>query len=369
MNIAIDVRSLMEGRLSGVAAYTTNIIEGLVRVAPQHMYQLFYNSATEVAMPQFEGRVIYHQLKYPNRLLNASQWAASWPRWDSLVPADVFFMPNFRLLPLSPNIPVVTTVHDLSFEHFPHFFNWKRRAWHAMMRPQQLMRNSDHLIAVSQHTASDVERLYHIPKEKISVVHSGVSPAPSLSEEDAATRRTHYKLPPKYVLFLAALEPRKNIPSIIEAFSAIAHGVAHDLVIAGQWGWLTRDIVRAREASAVHERIHFPGVIAEEDKSAVYAGADVFVYPSFYEGFGFPPLEALIQGTPVITSANSSLPEIVGPWATLIDPADVGELALVMRELLDHKPRISIDTRKKIAETYSWDTAARKTIAIIEQAA
>ncbi len=366
MHIAIDARSLMEGRLSGVEEYTTHIIHGLLRVAPHHTYHLFYNSAQKVTLPKFIGSVIYHRWRYPNKILNASQWAFSQPRWDRLVPADCFFVPNFRLLPLSPHVPIVTTVHDLSFEHFPQFFSWKRRLWHTMMRPRVLMTNSDHLIAVSHHTATDVATLYNINPACISVVHSGINIPPAVTAGDWHRVKSLYHLPERYILFIGALEPRKNIPSIIEAFSAVAAKIPQDLVIAGQPGWLTQDITRALGASLVRERIHQPGFIAEEDKAALYKGADLFVYPSFYEGFGFPPLEALAQGTPVITSANSSLPEVVGQWATLIDPYDVGGLALMMTELLHHPSRVSADVRQAIAERYSWDVAARQTLAVIE---
>lgn len=369
MDIAIDVRALMEGRLSGVEEYTTQIIRGLLRVAPQHTYHLFYNCARPVALPEFQGPVHYHHFRYPNKILNAGQWALNRPRWDKMIPADCFFMPNFRLLPLSAHVPVVTTVHDVSFECFPRFFSRRRRLWHAMMRPRTLMCSSDHLIAVSQHTAKDVEMLYHIPAQRISVIHSGVSVPPPVTAADIGRVRSQYNLPPRFMLFVGVLEPRKNIPSIIEAFSAIAGAVPHHLVIAGQPGWLSGDMTRALAASSFRDRIHVAGFIADADKAALYNMAELFVYPSFYEGFGFPPLEALIQGTPVITSANSSLPEVVGEWATLVDPYDVSELALMMAQLLRHPARISGDVRRAIGERYSWDTAASATIGIIEQVA
>ncbi|MEX2055051.1 MAG: glycosyltransferase, partial [Candidatus Andersenbacteria bacterium] len=175
MRIAIDVRSLMEGRHSGVEEYTTHIIHALLRIAPQHEYILFYNSAHAVQLPPFAQPVTSVGLRYPNKVFKAAQWASRWPRWDTLISADCFFVPSLSLMPLQPQTPLVTTVHDLSFERFPEFFSLRRRLWHALMRPRALLQASHHLIAVSDSTATDIHKLYDIPLKKISVVHSGIS--------------------------------------------------------------------------------------------------------------------------------------------------------------------------------------------------
>lgn len=367
MKIAIDIRSLLDGRQSGVAEYTVRIVQALLRVAKQHEYHLFYNAARTVALPDFPGAHI-HGLRYPNKVFNVLQWSSGWPRWDRLIGADVFFVPSFRLLPVSDHVPVVTTVHDLSFEHFPEFFSLRRRLWHAVMQPRRFVQMADKLIAVSAATARDLTDVYGVDPARIQIIHSGVSLDVPNAAAVAAVRR-RLRLPDRFILFLGTLEPRKNIVSIIEAFSAIADTVPQELVIAGPAGWLTGDIGRAARRSAARERIHIIGYMAEPDKAAVYAAADLFVYPSFYEGFGFPPLEALLAGTPVITSYNSSLPEIVGEWATLIDPYNPGELAAVMQEVLEKPEQVPDEWRRQIRERYSWDTAARQTAVVIEGAA
>lgn len=366
MRIAIDVRSLMEGRLSGVEEYTVQIIRALLRVAPQHEYRLFYNAFRAVQISNFGPGATLHGWRFPNKIFNTAQWLLAQPRWDYLIKADVFFIPNVRLVPLSPGVPVVTTVHDLSFERFSEFFDYRRRLWHRVMSPQKLIARSQHVIAVSEHTKHDVMGLYGAGEEKISVVYSGVNPSPYKGE--GKVRLSKYNLPPKFLLFLGTLEPRKNVPSIIRAFTAIANSIPQDLVIAGTPGWLAGAIDRAiaEAAPAIRQRIYVPGFIAEEDKTALYAAADVFVYPSFYEGFGFPPLEALLAGTPVITSFNSALPEVVGEWATLVDPYNVSELALVMKELALDLPEVTEATKQQIREKYSWDVAATQTIQVLE---
>ena len=365
MRIAVDVRSLMEGRHSGVEEYTIQIIKAMVRVAPQHEYHLFYNSAKQVDLPDFGERVQVHGFRYPNRVLNLFQFLAGRPRWDSLVRADCFFVPNFRLTPLEPSMPLVTTVHDLSFERFPELFSWRRRIWHRLMRPWVLMHNSDRIIAVSEATKEDVVDLYQIYHKKIRVIYSGVAGLDSGGERQELVRKRH-KLPDKFVMYLGTLEPRKNVSGIIRAFDAIAPEVEHDLVIAGADGWLMGEIERALNNSRARPRIHLTDFVSEEDKWELYRVADLFVYPSLYEGFGFPPLEALLSGTPVITSNNSSLPEVVGDWATLIDPYDIAELALAMKELLNDLPEVEESARREIREKYSWDRAARETLEVIE---
>ena len=301
----------MEGRLSGVEQYTTQLLHALLARGRQHEWHLFYNSAQAVSLPTFAGRsVTVHGFRYPNRLFNASQLLAGWPHWDTLVPADVVFVPNVRLAPISSATPLVVTAHDLSFEHFPEFYSMRRRLWHQVMRPRYLMHNADQVIAVSESTKQDVVEQYGIAADTVRVIHSGLTSPVPLSGGQQAAVLDRFHLYRRFALFIGTFEPRKNIPSIIEAYSAIADQVEHDLVLAGSPGWLTGPIKQALAASPVRDRIHYLGFVSNEEKSALYRLADLFVYPSFYEGFGFPPLEALAAGTPVITSHNSSLPEV-----------------------------------------------------------
>ena len=369
MHIAIDIRSLMEGRHSGVEEYTTQIIRGMLRVSPSNTYHLFYNAVREVSLPEFHGSVRVHAFRYPNKGFNLMQWAFSRPQWDKMLDPhpDVVFVPNPRLAPISSDVPLVTVAHDLSFEKFPEFLDVKRRVWHHMMQPRVLMKNSDHIIAVSEHTKHDVMQMYGVESSDISVIHSGIREdyvkPPAVRVQQV---RRKYGLPKRFVLYFGTLEPRKNISSIINAFSGISEYVEHDVVIAGESGWLRKELDDVHASSGCKDRIHFIDFVEEEDKSAVFAAADLFVYPSFYEGFGFPPLESLLAGTPVVTSFNSALPEVVGQWATLIDPYNVGQLADVMQELLHNSKRVPRNVQGDIRDLYSWDMAARKTIQVLE---
>lgn len=368
MRLAIDVRPLLDEAPSGVVTYTNELVRAMLRVAPGHDYHVFYNSWRSAQLPTFSPEITVHAFHYPNKALSMSQFSVGYPRWDRWLAADCFFAPSLRLMPLTGTVPLVATAHDVSFEYFPEFLTWRRRLWHRMMQPRSLYRLADHVIAVSHTTARDVSTLYDIPADKISVVHSGVTAdeaTPSLTAQNHV--RAKYNLPTRFILAMGTMEPRKNIASVVRAYEAIASRVPHDLVIAGPPGWLMKEPQELIAHSVVHARVHRPGVIAEADKAAVLAAADVFVYPSFYEGFGFPPLEALLAGTPVITSYNSALPEVVGEWATLIDPYQPGELAAVLDELLHDLPKVDPEVRRRIREKYSWDRAARATLRVMEK--
>jgi glycosyltransferase involved in cell wall biosynthesis len=372
MRIAIDVRSLMEGRHSGVEEYATKIIKGLTKNAPQHEYIFIYNSARSVDLSFLSSMGEVVAFRFPNKIFNLCQYFFNWPKWDNLIAKrigykpDIIFAPNSRLLPVEKSATVVT-VHDLSYELFPEFYSIKHRVWHKLIKPRELMLAVSHVIAVSQATKEDIVRLYGVPEDKVTVVYSGVSPQPkNTPEKKLPSPNKIMKLPDKFVLYLGAMEPRKNIISVIEAYSSIADNVPQDLVIAGESGWLMKGVEKTIKNSSAFKRIHCIGFVDEQDKAELYRRADLFVYPSFYEGFGFPPLEALLAGTPVITSHNSSLSEVVGNWATMIDPYNVSELALVMKEMIDDPPLVDEKIQEEILNKFSWDHAAQETLAVFD---
>ena len=367
MKIAVDVRSLMEGRLSGVEEYTINLLEALTRLDPRHEWHLFYNSWQKVSLPPFRGNVHIHGFHWPNKIFNAMQLALTQPRWDMLLRGmDLFFVPNMRLMPLSKRTPMVVTAHDLSFVRFPEFYSWQRRIWHQAMTPRTLFKRANRVIAVSQATAWDLEELYGIKPSKVRVVHSGVKSGVVVGDKGAAVKKK-YKLPDNFWLFLGVREPRKNIQALVQAYEIVATKTTSDLVIAGSSGWLGSKLQEMITNSPVRHRIHIPGFIAEEDKVTLYAAADLFIYPSFYEGFGFPPLEAMLAGTPAIISRTGALPEVAGEWATMIDPYNISEIAQVLHEFTEKKWTVSEATKQAISAKYSWDRTARETLAILEE--
>jgi len=378
MNIGVDVRSLLEKERSGVGEYTYQLLDAIFDINRENQYYLFYNSWKKVEedfLSEWKkySNVHFCEFHWPNKLLNLCFKFLRWPRVDKLISStgkiDLFFIPNLNFIALSRGVQKIITVHDLSFEFFPKSFSWKRRMWHWFINPKKLIRSAQKIIAVSENTKKDLMELYKVAAEKVNVIYSGVSGDDNFSGVEVVKKK--YNLPENFILFLGTLEPRKNIEGLIRAFEIfkIAKSPGYKLVIVGPRGWLYKKILARAEKSPVREDIKFINYIAPEEKFAFYKLAKLFVYPSFYEGFGFPPLEAARAGTPVIISTNSSLPEVMGEAAIMVDPNNPAEMAKVMAECLaDENLRAAlIEKGKKQAEKFSWAKAINEFLSLINQ--
>ena len=385
MKIGVDLRSLQESKRSGVGEYTYKLLDAIFRIDSRNNYFLFYNSFKGVdnLLPKEWGHlpnVRFCGFRYPNKLLNFSLKFLKRPRIDRLVQKnnnlDLFFLPNLNFVALSSGVKKIITVHDLSFERYSRFFSWKRRLWHKFINPRKLIRGCDKVIAVSENTKRDLVELYGIQPEKIEVVYSGVVKESEIVNQESGIElvRKKYNLSDHFILFLGTLEPRKNIEGLIRAFEILKKSYQlsisnYQLVIVGPKGWLCKKILKRAEQSPLREDIKFINYISPEEKFSFYRAADLFVYPSFYEGFGFPPLEAAAVGTPVIISAASSLSEVMGEAALMVDPNNPVELAESMRQcLIDQELRKNlIEKGKKRAEEFSWEKCAQAMVELFNQ--
>ncbi len=372
MNILIDIRPLMDERYSGVAEYTFELLQALFARDTDNHYILWYNSGRDISgrMPVFDyANVRVVRSRFPNKLLNyglLKLWRR--PRLDRLVKeaVDVFFMPHLNFAAVSSSVQSVVTVHDLSFLLFPHFFNWRKNVWHSLIGVKKMVRRFDRVVTMSQNTVADIVALTGIDPCKISIIPAGVSDAfrpISADDENMSRVKQKYHLPDQYILFLGTVEPRKNIEGVIEAFNAIkehARYEALELVIAGGRGWKAQPIYRLAKESSHRAHIHFLDYVDKEDKVYVYNGAKLFAYPSFYEGFGFPPLEAMACGIPAIVATSASLPEVTGNAAVLVDPYNAQALALAMQEILDNSELAASLSEAGItkARQFGWAKAA-----------
>lgn len=350
MRIGIDIRSLAAGRRTGVEEYTIGLLKELFQSGREHEYILFFNAwgQAEPDLSWAEGfaHVRVRRFRIPNKLLNFSLWYLRYPKLDRLIGGvDVFFMPNLNFAAFSRKTKVFVTAHDLSFELFPEFFSWKQRLWHFAVNFRGLLRRADCVIAVSESTQDDLSSIYGIPREKIRVIPSGVDERFAPMNRNDLTLlavQEKYHLPYKFFLYLGTIEPRKNLESLLKAFevfrrTAIGEMAKYELVLAGRPGWNYEALFKAIEESPVKEAIHLIGFVDDADKPALYNLANVFIYPSFYEGFGFPPLEALASGTPVIASHSAALPEVIGEAGVLIDPYRPDEILQALREIAKDK--------------------------------
>jgi len=376
MKIAIDIRALGGSQYGGVAEYINNLLPALFALPTSHHFHLFANSYKknqDYSHLAHYPNVTLHEFHYPNKALTLSCRYLGRPRCDDILGGvDVFFSPHFLPAPVSAHCKKVTTFHDLSFEYFPEFFDLKRRIWHTYISPRAQARTSDAMIAVSQSTKDDLVRLYGVPSDAVSVIHSGLDTNLFDSAQHGfnAVKRT-YKLPEHYILSFSTLEPRKNFIELIRAFNVLKEDSAFadiKLVIAGAYGWSATSITKEAQRSPYHNEILFIGTIKQEDKPHIYNHARVFIYPSLYEGFGFPPLEAMYCGVPTLVSAITSLPEIVGGSALLIDPYRPRELARVVAEVLrDEKLAATLSHEgREHARRFNWHKTAQDTLRVLE---
>jgi glycosyltransferase involved in cell wall biosynthesis len=275
---------------------------------------------------------------------------------------DLFHSPNFILPPVR-NAKTLLTVHDLSFIKHPQGAVDSLRQWLEQVVPRSLAR-ADHILADSNSTKNDLTEIYNISPDKITVVGAGVEERFQPLDDPAQLEavRQKYNLPEKFILGLGTLEPRKNFTGLIAAFSQSPVRKTHHLVIAGGKGWLYDDIFATAENSPVADRIHFTGFVADDDLPTLYNLADVFAYPSHYEGFGIPVIEAMACGTPVICANNSCLPEVAGESALQVTATDIPALAQGLSDLV-----IDFSLREGVvvegfnqAKKFNWPSAAQR---------
>ena len=370
MTIYVDVSTAVHRR-AGLGRYAESLTRALVRTDPDR-YALFYNRERGVAplegLDHLPSRSVALGYK-PWRML---VWLGQLARvgFDRLLPgAELFHATEHLLLPLR-SIPTVLTVHDLIFRHLPAHHKPLNR-WYLNLALPLFCRRATHIIAISECTRGDLVAAYGVPPEKVSVIHEAADPSfrpqpPDLVE----TARVRYGLPQRYLLFVGTIEPRKNLTRLLSAFEAVrAEGLSDGLAIVGRRGWLYEDFFAQLERSPARESVVFPGYVPDEDLPVIYAGAQALVFPSLYEGFGLPVLEAMACGTPVAASNASSIPEIGGDAALYFAPQDEEAMTATVRRILV-APDLAADLRRRgpaRAARYSWERAARETRAVYER--
>jgi glycosyltransferase involved in cell wall biosynthesis len=355
---------------AGLGRYAQELLLALAVTDGQNEYVVFYNNpATARVDPTLERfPKITTPLSYkPWRLSAMLAHFARIPQ-DPLFPGVDLFHATDHLLPYFRRIKSVFTLHDLIFLFHPETHKPLNRWFLTLMMPR-FLRAADAVIAVSECTKRDAIRFYGIPEEKITVIYEGVNPRfRPASPEAIAAVRARYNLPEHFILYVGTIEPRKNLTALLEAFHHLL--ATHDLrlVFVGKKGWLYEGFFRRLRELGLEDRVIFTGYVPDEDLPAIYSAADLFVFPSLYEGFGLPVLEAMACGTPVVCSNTSCLPEVAGDAALLVDPADVRALAGAMeRALTDEALRVTLRARVMgKARGFTWEQAAQKTLMVYQ---
>ncbi|MFA6410604.1 MAG: glycosyltransferase family 1 protein [Candidatus Buchananbacteria bacterium] len=365
MKIGVDIRCLMEARYSGISEYAYNLINHLLKIDQKNQYFLFYNSNKVSKLPEFNyPNVKFCGFHYPNKIFNLALRFLKIAKVDKMIGGvDVFLIPNFLFLNLSKDCKKVLIIHDLSFELYPEFFTLKTRLWHKLIGPKKMCEQADQIIAISENTKNDIVKIYGINPAKIKVIYPGISEIffQPTGEQKIAKIKNKFSLNQDYIFYLGNLEPRKNVQTLILAFEKMANP-SLELVIAGTQAWKYKTMYRLWQKSKFKDQIKFLGYVDAADKPALYAGAKMFVYPSIYEGFGLPPLEAMASGTPVITSFNSSLVEAVDQAGLLVDPNNYNELAQIMTKLLaDQKLQDFLKAKGiKRSQQFNWPKTSQQ---------
>ncbi len=361
MRIGIDARLVYYSR-AGIGQYILRLSEALAGL-DTHQDQFILLQSRKDGTQMVNGRNF-------NR---ASLWTPSHHRIEQTalrfeigrLNLDLLHSPDF-IPPFYRNCKSVITVHDLAFLLYPHFLTKESARYYGQI--DQAVRNTDHIIAVSERTRQDTINLLGVAERKITVIHEAANPIYRQVDAEEARRQVvdMYGLDREYILFVSTIEPRKNLPGLLHAYRKMLDDYKRPegLVLAGSPGWLSEEVYDTVETLNLDEHVRFLGRVPSEHLVYLYNAARLLVHPSFYEGFGLPPLEAMTCGTPTVVSDVSALPEVVGDAAILIDPHDIDELTVSMwRALSDEKLRASLITKGlKRAEMFSWTRAAQDTL-------
>lgn len=362
MRIGIDYTAAVR-QGAGIGRYTRGLIRALAELDQETPYLLFSAGRDPDPRPWPPN---FRQRSLP---LSDRHLAILWQRLRLPVPIewftgplDLFHSPDFVLPPVR-RARTALTVHDLSFLRYPECFSPPLLRYLLNAVPRSIER-ADLVLADSEHTQRDLDELLGVPGERVRVVHAGVEPAfaPRPPAEVTAVRQ-RYGIQRPYLLGLGTLQPRKNFVRLIEAYRLLRqeHQIPHQLVIGGGRGWLHEPIVEAIETHHLQDDVLLIGFVEDTDLPALYTGADLFAFPSLYEGFGIPVLEAMACGTPVVAASASSLPEVAGDAALLVPPTDVAALAEALWRALDDTD-LRADLRARglaQARRFTWRASAQ----------
>jgi glycosyltransferase involved in cell wall biosynthesis len=361
MRIGIDASRSVAARPTGTEVYSQRLIQALLAQRSYHRFRLYFRSPPPTGeFPGAELRVIPLPRLWTHVRL-------SWEMAQDL--PDVLFVPAHVLPIIHPRASLVT-VHDLGYLHFPEAHPQPQRLY-LDLSTRWNARVAAHVLADSEATKADLVARYGVPAGKITVAYPGRDESLRPVRDPVATEaaKARYGIVGGYLLALGTLQPRKNLSRLIAAFAGLRLDVT--LVLAGRRGWLYENLFSQVRRLGLEGRVLFPGYVADEDKAALLSGALALVFPSLYEGFGLPVLEAQACACPVIASRTSSMPEVAGDAALLVDPEDVGALAEAMGTIAGDPVLRDELVERGLAnvQRFSWEACARTVLGVIENLA
>lgn len=359
MHICLDVSPTAQQH-AGLGRYAAEIARALAQYKSRLGLTLFYNRHGQAQLPDYLSHLPQRTVKLGNkpwRMLVLLSQMARWPMDKTFGAVDIFHATN-HLLAHFGQARTVYTLHDLVFLHYP-AYHLPYNRWYLTLAMPRYLRAADVIITPSECSRQDALRFYGLPESKIKVIPEAPAPyfKPATDQASLERVRQQYGLPEKFILHVGTIEPRKNLNRLLEVFKALLADCPElRLVLIGKKGWLYEPFFRQLQLLGLEERVIRPGFVAEADLPACYQLAAVFAYPSLYEGFGLPPLEAMACGAPVVSSNRSSLPEVVGQAGLLVDPTDTAALTAALRRVLTD-PSLGADLSQRAllqAQRFSW---------------
>ena len=364
LRIAVNTRLLLKGRLEGIGWFSYEILKRITRSHPEHEFIFIFDRPFDsefIFSDNVKVVVIGPQARHP--FLFYAWFEYSIPKILKKYNIDLFFSPE-ALLPLKNSTPSVAVIHDISFEHYPKDTPFLTQKYNRWILPR-LTKKAKRLITVSHFSKQDIIKHYGVSEDKIDVVYNASKEQfkPSTESEIKETRNKYSDGKP-YFLYVGALNPRKNIINLFKAYDQLCdeRGVENKLVVVGNKMYWTKEIENTYHNMKYKDEVIFLGHLKTQELNAVYGAATALTYISYFEGFGIPIVEAFRSHCPVITSNVSSMPEVAGDAALLIDPFNVNEITSAMKQILDSEKLRSelIEKGCEQVHKFSWDTSAEK---------
>lgn len=367
MIIGIDLRCLENRINSGISVYTDNLIEKLFEIDQINQYKLFINRQNLKHLNKYNNysNIKIYNYNIPNKLLNLTLKFLKFPKIDNLLKGvEIFWMPNINFFALSKKTGLIITAHDLSFNLMPELYSFKRRMWHWLVKPKNIYQRANKIIAVSENTKANLIKCFKLSPTKISVIYPGIKIDNYLN---LISNQVDSK--ENIILTVATLEPRKNIETIILAFEKLLidnptiEKENWQLFIVGKKGWLNKKMFKIIKNSKFSKQIKIFNNLNREELSSIYQKAKIFIWPSYYEGFGFPPQEAKKFKLPIITSFHSSLVETLNDSTIYINPFNLNELTLAIKTIIKKNYIFKLTNDEK---KYDWQNAAYNLLKVFE---
>jgi len=362
MRIGIDAR-LVYYTQAGIGQYITHLVQSLAEVDHETDFILLQSRKDRSKLadqPNFRRLAVWTPCHH-----RLEQWALR--AEISPLDIDVLHSPDF-IPPSRANFKSVITVHDLAFLLYPHFLTKESARYYGQI--DQAVRRTDHIIAVSEATKHDLIQRLGVPEGKVTVIYEASAPEfrPIPPDEARQYAQKKFELEGGYIFFVSTIEPRKNVPGLLEAYRRLldSYKVTARLVLAGGQGWLSEEVFAGVDRLGLRGQVRFLGRVATADLPYLYNAASLLIHPSFYEGFGLPPLEAMACGIPVVVSNVSALPEVVGDAGLLVDPNNISEMAVSMYRVLTDQQLREEMIHKGLARAacFSWEKTASQTLEV-----